>query len=397
MKKSFKPYGELGIKLIAKLWKTVRIIPRKRLLTIIIQSLLLTILTVVVGKDLLSYRFEYSLTMNSLENALKNILGYGRFTYFILILQFLSIILSLFIFLFYFLLFIKRETNKLYVQTIEQMIVQTHTIANGHFQHSLDVNHTDDLNKLASNINEIVKRLQQSLDEERHLEAMKNELITNVSHDLRTPLTSIIGYLRIIENDEYRDELALRHYTSIAYEKAVRMQKLLEELFEYTRLQDHHISLNKYPVHLEEMLSELVIQNEYHLKEHQLICREQYDVPQPIVLGDGEKLARVFENLLMNAIQYGKNGKYIDLDIWEVEHKVMVRISNDGEMISKIDLPHVFDRFYRVEKSRSMATGGTGLGLSIAKSIITHHNGLIEATSDEQRTSFTVTLPKQYE
>lgn len=372
-------------------------IPRKRLVAISIQSLLLAILTVVVGKDLLSNRFAYSLTMNSLEAALKNILGHGRFSYFTLMLQFLFIFLSLLIFLFYLYLFLKREINKLYVQTIEQMIEQTHTIAKGNFHHSLHVNHSDDLHKLASNINEIVKRLQQSLDEERHLEAMKNELITNVSHDLRTPLTSIIGYLRIIENDEYRDELALRHYTSIAYEKAVRMQKLLEELFEYTRLQDHNIRLNKYPIHLEEMLTELVLQIEYHLKENQLICRERYDASQPVVLGDGEKLARVFENLMMNAIQYGKTGNYIDIDIWEVDNEVKVRISNDGEMISKIDLPHVFDRFYRVEKSRSMATGGTGLGLSIAKSIIMHHHGSIVATSDEQRTSFTVTLPKYVE
>src|SRR5699024_8102595 len=115
--------------------------------------------------------------------------------------------------------------------------------AEGNFEHQIQTRHKNNLDSLATNINNIVLKLKEAIEEERNIEHTKNELITNVSHDLRTPLTSIVGYLRVIEQDQYRDEVALRHYTGIAYEKALSLEHLINELFEYTRMQDNKFIL----------------------------------------------------------------------------------------------------------------------------------------------------------
>src|SRR5690606_11531693 len=130
------------------------------------------------------------------------------------------------------------------------------------------------------------------------------------------------------------------------------------------------------------------------LEQEGMVSRAFYETEHPVVAADGLKLARVFENLIQNAMNYGKEGKYIDCRIRETEQEVIVEIVNYGEMISSLDLPHLFDRFYRVEKSRSEHSGGSGLGLAIAKSIIDLHGGRIEAESDVERTLFRVALQR---
>src|SRR5690606_35842305 len=124
-----------------------------------------------------------------------------------------------------------------YLENIRNVIQETSYIAKGNFEHDMPT-YGNNLDQIGKNMNAIVLRLKAAMEEERHIEHTKNELITNVSHDLRTPLTSIVGYLRIIEQDQYKDEVALRHYTGIAFEKALRLELLINELFEYTRMQD---------------------------------------------------------------------------------------------------------------------------------------------------------------
>lgn len=271
---------------------------------------------------------------------------------------------------------------------------EIHYIAEGNFNEQIDTKYHNNLDHLAKDVNNITLHIQDAVAEERHIEHTKNELITNVSHDLRTPLTSIIGYLDLIEQDRYRDEIELRHYTGIAHEKAQSLEHLINELFEYTRMQDNRLILNKMPINIAEILGQLVIQNHIFFKEANVICRENITTEEMYVLGDGEKLARVFDNLITNAMNYGKEGKYIDISASEVNDMIMITVTNYGTPIPSIDLPHIFDRFYRAEKSRSKHTGGSGLGLAIAKSIIAHHDGTIEAQSTLDRTSFIVKLPK---
>lgn len=246
---------------------------------------------------------------------------------------------------------------------------------------------------LAGNVNQLTERLLHALDEERKAEQAKNELITNVSHDLRTPLTSVVGYLGLIEQDRYRDEVELRHYVGIAYDKSQHLHTLINDLFEYTRMRHDTVALHLEPINLVEMLGQLLVH--YHMPLHESGMKGELHAAEKTVMirADAPKLARVFENLISNAMNYGGEGKRIDVRIATYERTAVVEVVNYGEPISAIDLPHIFDRFYRADKSRTRWSGGSGLGLAISKSIVEKHRGTIEAGSNAERTVFRVALP----
>jgi signal transduction histidine kinase len=246
---------------------------------------------------------------------------------------------------------------------------------------------------LAGNVNRLSQRLQLALDEERRAEQTKNELITNVSHDLRTPLTSVVGYLGLIEQDGYRDEVELRHYVSIAYDKSRRLHELIDDLFEYTRMRHDTIELKTAPINIVELLGQLLVQ--YHVPLGEAGMESGLSSSENVIMvqADTSKLVRVFENLISNAMLYGKDGKRVDVAISAGQNAVDVEVINYGEQIPASDLPYLFDRFYRVDKSRTQWSGGSGLGLAISKSIVEKHGGTIDVASNAQYTSFRVTLP----
>jgi signal transduction histidine kinase len=247
---------------------------------------------------------------------------------------------------------------------------------------------------LAGNVNRLSQRLQLALDEERRAEQTKNELITNVSHDLRTPLTSVVGYLGLIEQDGYRDEVELRHYVSIAYDKSQRLHELIDDLFEYTRMRHDTIALKLAPINVVELLGQLLVQYHVPLGEAGMESGLASSENVIMVQADTSKLVRVFENLISNAMLYGKDGKRVDIAISAAQATVDVEVINYGDQIPALDLPYLFDRFYRVDKSRTQWSGGSGLGLAISKSIVEKHGGTIDVVSNAEYTSFRVTLPK---
>jgi signal transduction histidine kinase len=151
----------------------------------------------------------------------------------------------------------------------------------------------------------------------------------------------------------------------------------------------------KVPINIEEMVNQLDVQHRFQLQEAGMQLRQFTTTQNPIIMGDGNKLARVFENLIQNPIRYGKEGKYLDIRILEQEETIEIAISNYGQPIPSVDLPYIFDRFYRVEKSRSEYTGGAGLGLAIAKSIVELHDGAIKVERSAGKTTFIVTLLKE--
>lgn len=245
------------------------------------------------------------------------------------------------------------------------------------------------------NLEQMKQQLDYLIKEEKRTSRLKNELITNVSHDLRTPLTSMIGYLQLIEENRYKDEVELMYYVDIAYEKSIRLNRMVNDLFEYTKLQNDELVLYKIRLHLNELLRQLVSQ---FLPESgkRNVCMELEERHDHVMLSaDPDKIVRVFENILSNALKYGSDGKDIDIILDKTEHVATVEIINRGNPIPQAAIPLLFNRLYRVEASRSLETGGTGLGLAIAKGIVDSHNGEIEVTSDEQRTSFKVILPLQ--
>ncbi|MDU5949024.1 MAG: ATP-binding protein, partial [Paenibacillus macerans] len=173
--------------------------------------------------------------------------------------------------------------------------------------------------------------------------------------------------------------------------------QLLQDLFEFTRLQNKEMKLQKTRINLAEMLDQIIAHFGWQLQESGMECRLYLQGRHLYVHADGDKLRRVYENLITNAIRYGHEGKYIDIRGWMEGEEAVTEVANYGDPIPESDLPHLFDRFYRVEKSRASHTGGSGIGLAIAKHIVDLHQGTIAADSNEYRTVFTVRLPQNSE
>ncbi|CAM3682196.1 sensor histidine kinase [Marinicrinis lubricantis] len=280
-----------------------------------------------------------------------------------------------------------------YVKYLMQITSAVQEMSKGRLDIRIPIKTKDELGRLADHINGMAWHLKSSMEEERGAVQAKNELITNVSHDLRTPLTSVVGYLELIHSDGYRDEIELRHYVQIAFEKSKRLERLVNDLFEYTRVSYGKLQLRRDRLNLVELLGQLAAEYSFSLQQSEMEMVLNFNEDHLIVSGDGDQLMRVFENLISNGINYGKEGKKIVLTAYRSSNQAIVQVANYGPPIPIQDLPHIFDRFYRVEKSRSTATGGTGLGLAISKSIIELHDGTIEVRSSVQETCFEVKLP----
>ncbi|KEK22442.1 sensor histidine kinase [Bacillus gaemokensis] len=372
----------------------LKVIPKWKIVFWLLLAILLTPITQIVIYRLVTSVIDSSLTLTALSTEFVRIVGHEKYrglteSLWALMLSYLFLfsIFSSYVYTFY------RHEKKLYYEVcIKQMIEEIRYIANGNFNHKISVLQHDYLEDLATGVNQIVEQLKVSIDEERRTEQAKSELITNVSHDLRTPLTSIVGYVNLIHHDNYRDEVELRHYIQVIYDKVNRLNLLMNDLFEYTRVQNKELSLNSVPIDMVELLGQLSVQFRMQLQEANIECRPSFPSQKLMVLADGDKLVRVFENLIINAMTYGSDGKYLDIIAYQDDKMIAIGITNYGQPIPSTDLPHIFERFYRVEKSRSAYTGGSGLGLAIVKSIVELHNGTIEVYSDEEKTTFTVKL-----
>lgn len=301
-----------------------------------------------------------------------------------------SVLTGLILFLLYFFVLSQRS-----IRYLEEITENLNQVAKGDFDIKIPVRSNDELGVLADNINLMTSQLKESIEEELKAERAKTELITSVSHDLRTPLTSILGYLQLVVNDQYRDEVALRYYIDIAYSKSKRLKELIDELFEYTRVNYSGVKINFEKIDMVELLQQLTEEFVPLFNEASMACRLKTSQREVYVQADANMLVRVFENLIANAIRYGREGKYLDIRLRESNDEVSISFINYGEPIPAKDIPHLFDRFYRVEKSRSHEQGGAGLGLAIAKTIVELHGGKIEANSDSNETIFEVKLKKE--
>ncbi len=267
-------------------------------------------------------------------------------------------------------------------------------LASGNFDARIDIASGDEFGDIARDINLAGEKLRQALERGEFAENSKERLMLNLAHDLRTPLTSVIGYLDyILKYDSLPAEQA-KHYTTIAYTKAQRLGRLIEELFEVARMNYGKQKIDPDPVDLSELLLQM---NEelYPMLENRHLTSRLYVTPSVTVRGDGEQLARVFENLLGNAARYGSDGEFIDVHCQPEGGEAIVRIVNYGGSIPPEDLPHIFDMFYTGDKARTYHEDSTGLGLFIAKNIVEQHRGSISAESDVVRTVFEVRLPRE--
>lgn len=270
-------------------------------------------------------------------------------------------------------------------------------ISEGDLNTTVEVVGDDEFSAMAANLNKMVGDIRTLMDKERESERTKNELITNIAHDLRTPLTSIIGYLELLSVSTNITPEMEKKYINITYTKAKRLEKLIEDLFGFTKLNYGKVSMKVTKVDIVKLLSQLLEEFYPNFMDKNLAYELQSNVPAKMINADGNLLARLFDNLINNAIKYGAEGKRIVVKIHAAETMVTVSVTNYGYVIPKEELPLLFEKFYRVEQSRSSNTGGTGLGLAIARNIVEMHSGTIGVASDLNGTVFTVRLQVDFD
>lgn len=280
------------------------------------------------------------------------------------------------------------------MQYIESVSSGLYEISKGNLDYRIKKVGNDEIASLADNINNMAEKLKNKIDKERQIEKTKNELITNVSHDLRTPLTSIKGYLGLIKDKKYKDDTQLEEFVNIAYNKSERLQSLINDLFEYTKVSSNGITLNKEVIDINELLQQLTDELVPICEENEIIIEKSFQKEKINVDIDADKMVRVFENLLINAIRYSIKPGVVKLSLSSEKEYAFIKVENKCNDMSKEDVERIFERFYRAEKSRSRETGGSGLGLAIAKSIVELHEGTINAVYNEPAIIFTVKLKR---
>ena len=253
-----------------------------------------------------------------------------------------------------------------------------------------------ELKPIEIRLNEIKATLKRQELEAEEGEKKKNDLVIFLAHDLKTPLTSIVAYLSMLDSHPDMSQEEREKYTHIAFEKSLRLGELINEFFDITRYNLQNIELESVEINLSLMLEQLADELYGVLQEKQLAC--QVDVEENLVVyGDPDKLARVFDNILRNAIAYCYDNTRIQIEAQMKGQDVEIIFTNQGDKIPGAMLQTIFEKFYRVDGSRSSGTGGAGLGLAIAKQIVELHGGLIRAKSDDSKTQFIVTLPTRIE
>lgn len=283
--------------------------------------------------------------------------------------------------------------SKPYSDYFKQISTGIRALADGDFNHRVYIKSGDEFAVIAEDLNLAGLRLEEAVSRGDFAESSKDQLVVNLAHDLRTPLTSVLGYLDLVIKDKKLTEEQVQHFISIAYTKSQHLERLIEGLFEITRMNYGKLTIKQEQVNLSELLYQLHEELYPVLEKHHLTARLEV-APQLLTLGDGELLARVFENLLTNACRYGSDGIYVDINgRLKDERSIAIQVINYGSSIKQEDIPHIFDMYFRGDRVRSSQGGGTGLGLFIAKNIVEQHGGTIAVTSDAISTCFEVILP----
>jgi len=243
-------------------------------------------------------------------------------------------------------------------------------------------------NKLNQIKNNLEKQKKAALDAEQR----KNDLVVYLAHDIKTPLTSIIGYLSLLDEAPDMPPEQKAKYVGITLEKAYRLEQLINEFFEITRFNLQTIVLNKEKINLLFMLQQMA--DEFYPMLTPQEKQVSVNVPDGLTLwGDADKLARVFNNILKNAIAYSYENSVIDISAKQQDKNIVTTFTNQGNPIPQAKLETIFEKFYRLDSARSTNTGGAGLGLAIAQEIVTAHDGTISVESNTENTTFTVKLP----
>ncbi len=223
-------------------------------------------------------------------------------------------------------------------------------------------------------------------------ERRKNDMVMYLAHDIKTPLTSVIGYLSLLDEVKDMPEAQKEKYAHIALDKAYRLEQLIDEFFEITRYNFSTVILEKEQVNLNYMLIQMADEFYPLLKPQEKIIELKMD-EELFIYADANKIARVFNNILKNAIAYSYDKSRIQVSAYTKDSHVIVKVVNEGKTIPQEKLEHIFEKFYRLDASRNTIDGGAGLGLAIAKEIVAQHEGQLLAESQAETTTFKIILP----
>ncbi len=259
-------------------------------------------------------------------------------------------------------------------------------------ENSENVSLSPELSATEKKINTIKHTFEKQKLDMKLAEQQKNDMVMYLAHDLKTPLASVIGYLNLLRDEEDISEELRQKYLSVSLDKAERLEDLINEFFEIAKFNLSNITLQYGRINLSRLLEMLLFEFQPMLQEKNLNCNLK--VPEDMMLKcDADKIQRVFDNLLKNAVIYSFEGTDIDITVSENAENVVIIFSNHGDTIPEAKLERIFEQFYRLDVSRSTQSGGAGLGLAIAKQIVELHNGTITAISENETTTFIVTLP----
>lgn len=365
---------------------------RKLKLSILLQTVFVTALTILVGGFILEYFLEDS--SNDLVKLLTSVhvqeesarhwywRVIGNNKDFFLVIGFLCLFS-----LFFYAALLKMVKYLNQVETgIDNIVLDS----------ADSIHMITELKPIETRLNEIKQILKKQEQEVIEGEKKKNDLIVFLAHDLKTPLTSIVAYLTMLDSYQDMPEEERQRYTHIALEKSIRLGELISEFFEITKFNLQDIVLEPVELNLSMMLEQLADELYGVLREKNLTC-EVEAAEDMVVYGDADKLARVFDNILRNAVSYCYPNTKIRIQAEMTEEGNRIVVSNRGKQIPKEQLGTIFEKFYRLDEARHSTTGGAGLGLAIAKEIVELHGGTIWAESDDKETRFIVTLPNKEE
>ena len=341
---------------------------------------------------LLIYRqaIDYKLNFFGLDTTLRHMLGLTR----------QQIIVSVYIFSLASCVVAILITNWRVKRRINQMklahiLDYLKYIAQGHYEIRIPQTDLGEMDEVVSSINHLVDSTVRAIEEERKIEKSKDELITNIGHDIRTPLTSVIGYLGLIENQQYHSQEELARYAHVAYRKAQQMQSLVQDLFTYTATRQTTTEIRPVQVQVLRFMEQLVADFELSAREKTIELRLDIRPKNLVASFDVDKMARVFHNLLSNALKYGIGAHYIELLAYQEEDYIYFKVKNDGQPLDQSELEDIFQRSYRADQSRSANQPGTGLGLAIVRNIVELHHGRVYAEVEGKETIFTIEIPQK--
>lgn len=277
------------------------------------------------------------------------------------------------------------------IRTLNSIMAGTEEIISGNLDYTIQTKGKGDLVKLASNINSMRESFKEALSREMKSERFKSELITNVSHDLKTPLTSIVNYIELLKKEDLTHE-EIKDYIGILDRKSSRLRVLIEDLFEASKMASGSVELNIEKVDVTELLSQASAEFDEKINASDFTFK--FDIPQKKLYSnlDGKKIWRVFENLINNALKYSQPGTRVYVSLEEEENRILFIIKNISNYEMDFNSEEIFERFKRGDKSRN--TEGSGLGLNIAKSIMDLHGGSLDVEIDGDLFKAIVTFPK---